>query len=108
MLRSLESANPAGERDEKLLGQVGNLAQDALEVLPVDHEHAQGGRGAHRDRARTAVEQAHLAEEIARPEEYPLLAWLLHRRRAVEDDEELVAGLAGPRARSARGHLDHT
>src|SRR5215470_3994786 len=107
MLRSLQRTNAPGERDEEALGQLGHFAQHLLEVLPIDHEHAQRRRRPHRDGPRPAVEQAHLAEEIARTQERSFLARLLHRGRAVDDHEEFVPGLTGARERRSRGHFHY-
>src|SRR5712691_3306215 len=103
----LEHPDPLREGDEKLVGQVGHVAQQDLKVLPVYDEHPQRSGRAHGDRARAAIEQAHLPEEVAGLEEVPLLARLLDRGGAVDEHEELVARLSGPRQRGPRRHLDH-
>src|SRR5262249_38139837 len=107
MFRRLQHADAPRERDEETLSQLGHFTQHLLEVLPIDHEHAQRRRCPHGHSPRPAIEQAHLAEEIAGTQERPLLAGLLHRRRAVDDHEELVPGLTGTRERGSRGHFHH-
>ena len=44
-------------------------------------------------RARASIQQAHLAEERAGPQRHSLLRGHLDARGAVEDEEELVAGV---------------
>jgi len=90
----LELADAAREIHEHLLRQLGHLPQELPEIHATDHEHAQIRLGLHGGRARLAVEQAHLTEELARAETVALVHRQGHQRRAVDDDEELVPGLA--------------
>src|SRR2546426_11117373 len=62
-------------------------------------------RSLHGRRAGLAVEQAHLAEERAGLHAVPLLGRERHERRAVDDDEELVARLARTGEDGALRHL---
>src|SRR2546426_6271391 len=62
-------------------------------------------RSLHGRRAGLAVEQAHLAEERAGLHAVPLLGRERHERRAVDDNEELVARLARTGEDGALRHL---
>src|SRR5713101_8160274 len=103
---ALVSPDTARERDEHALRHLGGLLEERPEVEPLDDEQAQVGLRLDRGRAWLAVEQAHLAEELAGPESHPLLRRDRHERRAVHDDEELLTRLALAAEHRALGDLD--
>src|SRR3989442_2726537 len=104
--RVLEVPDAAGEVQDHLLGELGDLPQELPEMSAADDEHAQVGLGLHGGRAWRAIEQAHLAEELTGRQPVPLLHRERHQRRPVDDDEELVAGLALSSEDGPLGHLD--
>src|SRR5947209_7008432 len=87
-------AEPLGHRRQQLVGQVGDLVDDARELALAEDEHLHVVLGHDRRRAGTAVEQSELAEVLAGAElgDLPLAA--LHRGVAADDEEELVSRLA--------------
>ena len=82
-----------GERGQEALGQLGRLAEQGGEVAALDDEQAQRRLGDDAGRARAAVEQAHLAEVLAGLQPRALARGDLDAGAAVEDQEELLAGL---------------
>src|SRR5260370_7144192 len=87
-LRALVSPDAARERDEHALRHLRGLLEERPEVEPLDDEQAQVGLRLDRGGARLAVEQAHLAEELAGPEPHPLLRRDRHERRSVHAAQE--------------------
>src|SRR5439155_15704935 len=73
----------------------------------MDDEQTDSGLRDHGRRAGPAVEQAHLAEERARPERRSFARGDFHARAAVQDQEELVAGLVLARENGAGRRLAH-
>src|SRR5436309_23194 len=88
--RVLEVSETTREVHQHLLGELRDFPQELPEIRATDHEDAQVGLRLHRGRARLAVQQAHLAEELARAETMALVHRDRHQRRTVDDDEELV------------------
>ena len=83
----------AGERDEQLLGQIGELAQHRAEHADADHRNLHIGVGDDRGAAGLTVEDRHLAEVGAGPTRSSSTPSLVDDRFAFEDHEEGVAGL---------------
>src|SRR3989449_1396985 len=103
--RLLDLSDAPRERHEDLFGESRDLLEEAPEVGAVDDEKPQVSLRLHGRRAGLAVEQAHLAEERAGLHAVPLLGRERHERRAVDDDEELVARLARTGEDGALRHL---
>src|SRR5262245_1981169 len=85
--------------------QVRGRLQQSPEMGPIDDEQAQIGRRHDGRRPRLAVEEAHLAEEVARPEFAAESDRRAHRDGAVDEDEEGIPRLADLRHGRARGDL---
>src|SRR5437870_12675792 len=60
------------ERRQERPGQLRHLGEHVVEVPAVDHEQAERRLGDDGCRARLAVEEAHLAEEVTRPQAHAL------------------------------------
>src|ERR1051326_2541344 len=105
--RALELPQAARQHDEDRASQLRHFGEERLEIAAKDDEQPHVGLGAHGGRARLAVEEAHLAEELAGAEADALAPRHVDHRRAVEDEEELLARLAHAREHGPRRHLDH-
>src|SRR5438270_2608517 len=98
-------AQALGHRRQELVGQGRHLVDDARELALAEDENLHVVLGHDRRRPWTAVEQRQLAEVLAPAELGDLLLPAFHRRVAVEDQEELVAGLALLHEHLAGRHL---
>src|SRR3954468_6817225 len=79
-----------GHGAEDLVGQAGDLVQDAAELALTEHEQRHVGVGLDGGRPGTAVEQRHLPEVLTGAQRGDLATASLDRRGAVHDQEELM------------------
>ncbi len=82
------------EGDQQDLGQFGHFPAEDREVPTVDHEEAGRRVGDDGGRAGASIQQAHLAEECSGPQGYWPSRRHVDAHSSVEDEEELVSGIA--------------
>ena len=91
---SVGLAEAVGHAGEQLAREAGHLVDEAGELALAEHDELHVGVGDDGRVAGRLVEQGELAEASPGPSVATLRPWRLDPGRAVEDHEELVAGLA--------------
>src|SRR5438067_2048705 len=104
----VEFVQPSSHSGEQLVVELRYLVEQAAELAWADHEKVQRCCGADRRVAPVVrtVEQRQLTEIVARPQRRNLSAVPRNGRLAVDDDKELVPGLAFPYDIPTRGDVD--
>ena len=88
--RSSAFAQAGGHGGEHLAREGGHRIEHAVELTLPEHEQRHVGLRGDSGGARTAVEQRHLPEVLARPERRHLAVVAPHRGLPLDDQEELT------------------